>query len=140
MAYQINAGNVAIEIAGQFQLLHTGLVLGVGKDLFGADDTGPDNVEIVIDVKQESIQGLHPLTQPRLHFLPVAGRNNAGNQVERYQPVCTLAFTIDIEGNAQALEQYVCLPALFCQYRLLGAEQPLLEQATTGSNLVVLIK
>ena len=67
----------------------------------------------MVDVEEKPVQGLDPLPQSALQFLPVTGGNYAGDQVEGDKPVRPLVLTIYIESDAESLEQYICFPTFF---------------------------
>ena len=93
------------------------------------NEAGLDHLLIMVGVADKAVQRFDALGQPRLHVLPLMGRNDAGNQVEGDQTLGTCAafvlVAIDRKGDAHAAEHNFCLGTAGAQILLRLLAQPL---------------
>ncbi len=130
-AHHVDACHVGIDIAGHVDAEHLGAVLRVVIDLVGWDHTGADDVLPVVDIVDEAVQRRHPLAQAALERCPLAGGEDAGNDVERDGPlgaaVGLVFFTVNGERDAHAPEDQISLGALVVHGAFGLARQPIRE-------------
>ena len=109
-AHDVNAADVRVNVAGHVDAHHFGTELGVLQDLVRGDQSGLQNLLVVVDVVNEPVQRRHPLHQTLLHAGPLMGRNDARNQVEGDQAFGPRAvrvfFAVDREGDAHATKNH----------------------------------
>ncbi len=96
----------------------------IAPDQVGRHHAGFQALLRAIEVSQEQVQGLHPLAQPGLQPGPLPLGDQARNDVEGDQPLGGLGLAIDGEGNADAAEQDLGLPAPRFQEVRRGAFEP----------------
>ena len=78
----------------------------------------------MIDVVDELVQRVDALPQPALDPVPLLGADDAGNEVEREEPLGAGGVAVDVEGDAHLHEHALG--------RLLAALQLALAQAADG--------
>ena len=137
---QIDAGDMGIDAGRYVQSFHLGAELSVVEHLLGWNALGLEDVLIVIDIVQESIERLDPLTQPLLQLPPFLRRDDAGNDIEGNQTFLASFLPIDSESDPHAMKGDIRLGAFagdtFC--RRIG--QPFgvgLEMRTNFSRVIV---
>ena len=110
--HDVNACDLGVNLVGHVHTHHLGSELGVVQDLLGRDDTGLDDVLVVVDVMDEAVQGGHTLDQALFHAAPLVRRDDARDQVERDEPLRTRAVfvlgAIHREGDADPSEDHLC--------------------------------
>ncbi len=107
IAHQVDAGDMRVDIAVQVQPDHRFLVTLVAQHLIRWNDPGLDDALIVIDVGEEQVQRIDPLDTPALDHAPFAGRDAAGDDVERDQALGVLFVAIQGEGDSGAVKQQI---------------------------------
>ena len=147
MADQIDPGDVRVNAVRQVQALHGGLVLGVGKHLFGGNEPGFDDVVVVVDVPQKAVQRRHPLAQARLQHLPLVGMHDARHGVKRNQALGPGLVAIHRKGDADPVEQQIGFRVFFGQRLGRLRVQPVgkglvmrSDGATGQQHLVVMVR
>ena len=106
-ADDVDAGDVGVDVIGDAHSLHFRPVLRVAQDLFLRDDAGTEDVLRMVDIADEGVQGLDALTQSARKKLPLAGRDDARNDVERNQALGTAFFAINSEGDPDPVKQRI---------------------------------
>ena len=84
----------------------------VAEHALARDDAGREDRLVVVDVVQERVQRVHALAQAAIEHLPLVGRNDARNDVERNQALGAGLLAVDREGDADAMERALGLLAL----------------------------
>mmetsp|Transcript_59385 Transcript_59385/g.140239 ORF Transcript_59385/g.140239 Transcript_59385/m.140239 type:complete len:469 (+) Transcript_59385:1183-2589(+) len=126
-AHDVDAGDVAVDIARHVHAHHLLAELGVVQDLVGGHEAGLQDLLAVIDVVDEAVQRRHALGQAGLHRGPLGVGNHPRNQVEGDQAFGALAgvlVAIDREGDAHAAEDQLGLLAPLAHQRLGLIGQP----------------
>ena len=82
VADHVNAGDMGINIIVQIDALHTGLILLISKHLLTGDNTGIENMLVVVDVVQEGVERFYPLAYSCIKHPPFVGRNDTRHAVE----------------------------------------------------------
>ena len=108
----VHAGDVRIDATGNVHPVHLGTVLGVAEHALARDDAGRQDRLVVVDVVQERVQRVHALAQSPIEHLPLVGRNDARNDVERNQALGAGLLAVDREGDPDAMERALGLLAL----------------------------
>ena len=111
-AHQVDAGDHRVQAAGHVHAFHFGAELGVVEHLLGGDAPGAQDLLAVVDVGEEGVECAHALAQADLERRPFGAGNDARQQVEGDQALLAAFLTIDIEGDADAMEGDVGLLAL----------------------------
>ena len=113
--HDVHARNMRIHVAGYLDTDHFGTKLGVCQDLITRDQARLEDLLVVIDVMDKTVQSRHPLYQSLFNTGPFVGRDDAGNQIERNQAFIAGAVfvlgAVDREGNADAAKNQLGLLA-----------------------------
>ncbi len=112
VADQVDPDDVGIGLVRHLHPHHRDLVLLVDQDMVGGDQARPQNVLLVIDVREETVDRLHPLGEPQLEPAPVVRIDDPRHHVRRYQPFRAGVVAVDREGDAGAAKDQICLGAL----------------------------
>src|SRR5476649_1221408 len=88
----ISTNHIAAPV--QIQALHRHLISLVRQDLLGGNDAFLENPLVVIDVGQEHVQGLNPLNAAAFNYIPFAGLDTPGNNIERNQALGALLVPV----------------------------------------------
>ena len=111
-AHQVDAGDHRVQAAGHVHAFHFGAELGVVEHLLGGDAAGAQDLLAVVDIGEKGVEGAHALAQTDLERRPFGAGNDARQQIEWDQALLAAFLTIDIEGDADAMEGDVGLLAL----------------------------
>src|SRR5262249_25080951 len=76
-----------------------------GEDHLPGNDAIAKNPLLVIDVVDEFVQGMNALLQAAFDVVPIGGRNDSWNQVEREDPFRAGRVSINVESDAQLKKQ-----------------------------------
>ena len=111
--HDVDAGNVGVHPAGHQHALHLRAELGIAIDQVARHDAGVQDGLAMVDVLDEAVQRRDPLHQPLLHARPLAGGDDArdqveGNQALRARPALILV-AIDGKGDADAAKDHLRL-------------------------------
>ena len=121
---------------------HFGAELGVVFNLLTRHDSRLEDFLVVVNVVDKPIQGRHALHQPLFHAGPFVGRNDAGNQVKRNQPLGARAvfvlFSVHRKGNSHAAKDHFCFFAPFGHHVTGLARQPGVIDFVMVANLLAL--
>ncbi len=104
VAYYVDAADVGVHAARNFDALHLRTVLGVTENLLGRDHARLQNALVVVDVGDKCIQRTDALFQTGLEPRPFIGGENTGHNVERNQPLGAGVFAVDGERNADTMK------------------------------------
>ena len=85
--HDVDAGDVCIDVPGHLHASHLGAVLGVVQHQVGRNNARTQDVLPVVDVMDEAVERRHSLHQAALHLRPFMAGDDAGDQVERNQPL-----------------------------------------------------
>ena len=77
------------------------------QDQLGRDDPIAEDQAVVVDVVDEQVQRPDPLAQPALDPVPLVGGDQAGDRVERDDPLDPLLAAVDGEGDPLVPHQEV---------------------------------
>ena len=105
VAHQVGARHVAPYPAGRGEALAFFAVGAAGEDQVFGDHLVLEDLFLVVNVLDELIEGEDPLLEAAFDLLPVAGGNDAGNDVERENLFGALIAAVDVEGNAHFKQQ-----------------------------------
>ncbi len=133
VTHQVDPGDVGIDVAVQVQALHCNLVTLVRQHLLSRDDALLENALVVIDVGQEHVQRLHPLNAAAFDYLPLAGLDAAGDDIEGNQTLGTLFVTVEGEGDTGSMEQQVGFAAALLQQFGRCIRQPVCKRLVMGT-------
>ena len=86
--------------------------LRILQNLFGGDAPGLENLLVVIDVMQESVERPDPLAQAVGHALPFVRRNDARHDVEGNQALLAGILTIDGKSDSDTMKSDLSLAPL----------------------------
>jgi hypothetical protein len=104
VADQVHAGDVAADAARSRHPIDLAQVEGARQHRLGRHHALPEDQLAAVDVLEEMVQGPHPLLEPGLQPGPGAGRDDAGDHVERKDLLDALLVGIDREGDAVVAE------------------------------------
>jgi len=103
-ADDVDAADVRINPVGHIHPHHLGTELRIALDLLTRNDTGFEDLLLVVDVVDEAVERRDALHQAGLHAFPLVRRDDARNQVKRDQALGARAvlvfFAINGEGDA----------------------------------------
>ena len=94
-----------VDIAGRGKAAHLRHESLVSMDQRCRNDTGPDDLLLVIDIGQKGIDRCHTLDNATFQLAPFISGNNTGDQVKRNDPLLAVFIAIDVEGNANTPKQ-----------------------------------
>ena len=112
----INPHHMGIDVARRGEAAHLRHEGPVAVDQCRWNDTGANDFLTMIDVGKEGIDRRHPLNNATLEPAPFTGGDNPRNQVERDDPLLTVAPSIDIEGNPDPPKEFLGLKRLFREF------------------------
>ena len=139
-AHDVNTRDVRINLVRHIDADHLGAELGVVLNLLARHNARLDDLLVVVNVVDESVERRDALHQPFLHAGPLVRGNDAGNQVKRNQPLGASArlvlFTIDGKGNAHASKDHFGLFAPFGHHVARLARQPGVVDFVVVSDLL----
>jgi len=107
VADQIDTGDVGVDAVVQVQAQHGDLEGVVGEHLLGGNDTGLEDLLIMVDVVREPVQRGRALLQTLHQQVPLALLDDAWNRVERNQPLGALLVAVDGERDPDPVKQKV---------------------------------
>jgi hypothetical protein len=136
-AHHVHAGDLHIDLAGHVQAMHFGAIAVIAQHLLRRDDAGLQDVLVVIDVVDKGVQRLDPLDAAVMDAGPFLGGQHARNGVEGDQALGAFLIAIDIEGDADAAEQFVRLLMLARQQIGRHGQQPVLVCPVRCANRTV---
>ena len=102
-----------------------------GKDVVRRDHAVLHDLLVVIDVVQEEVEGGDALHEAPLEMLPLLGWDDAGDEIERKDPLGALLVAVNVERDALPKEGQVHGASLLIEL----SRSELVEQ--TGEFLVV---
>jgi len=77
------------------------------QHLRGRDHLVLEDLLLMVEIVQEQVEGRDPLDQARLEALPLGGRDDPRDQVEREDAFRALRVVVDGEGDAPPQERQV---------------------------------
>src|SRR5207247_2105764 len=95
IADQVGAGNVAPDPARWIQSDTFRTKAGRGSDHLLGHDAVPDDPPLVIQVVDETVERLDALGESAFDPVPLRGRHNPGNQIERQRFFEAGAFAVN---------------------------------------------
>ena len=108
----VDARDMDIDVVRHPPPRHLRPEAGIAEHEVARDQPRLENFARAIDVGEEKVERLHALDQPRFEPRPLGARNDAGDDVERDQPLGGVLVAVDGEGDADAAKQ---------KFRLLAA-------------------
>jgi hypothetical protein len=140
MPHEVHSGDVRVDAAGNIDAHHLAAELRVVLDLLRGDLAGLDDLLAVVDVVQEPVQRLDALLEPPREQLPLVARYDVRDDVERDQPLGSGRFSIDGEGDADAVEQEVGRMAVLRDALGRRVGEPLGERLVVLSHRAVAVE
>ncbi len=111
----IDAADVRVDVVRYVDALHLAAILGVAENLVGRNDTGLEDLLLVVDVGDKRIQRADTLLDASLQLRPFVRGKDPRHDIERDQPLGTRVLPIDGEGDAEPMEQCVGLRTLLSE-------------------------
>ena len=99
-AHDVGAADGDPGPVGRAHPAHLAAVLGTAVHQVLGDDPVGDGPGVAVDVCEKVVEGEDPLHEARLEPLPVGGGHDAGNAVDRDDPLVRLLVAVDREGDA----------------------------------------
>ena len=145
VAHEIAAGDVRVDAAGGPHAVHRPGEMRATDDQRPGHDARVDDLPGVVDVVDEVVERPHTLGEPALDVVPLLGRDDARDEVERKRAVAHGAvLALRVEGDALLGEDRVAPvsggeQALSAQLRQFGGEglRELARAAIRVEDLVV---
>ncbi len=121
VAHQVTTGHVRVDAAGRAHAVHGPGEVGAADDQRPGHDAGMHDLAGVVDVVDEVVERAHALGQAALDVVPLLGRDDPRDQIERERAVAHRAvLALRIEGDALLREDRVAA--------VTGGEQALAAQ------------
>ena len=114
----VDPGDVDVDVVRNAAPGHFRPVGGVAVDEVLGDDPGLQAVPRAVDVAQEGVQRRHALDEAAFEVAPFGPGQDAGNDVERDQPLRRVGLAIDREGDPDPAEE---------QFRLAPSQRELVR-------------
>ena len=103
-ADDVDAGDVHVDVVRDALAVHLRPEHRVLEHQVLRHHPGLEDLAAGVDVLDIGVDGAHPLLQPAPDQVPFARRDDAGQHVERDQPLGRIGVAIDREGDADAPE------------------------------------
>ena len=118
-ADDVGADHVGEDLPGRDHAEELPLVLLARQDELRGDDPVLDALLVLVDVGEEEVQRGDALDEAVLEALPLRGGDDAGDEVEREDPLEPVLLPVDREGDALAAQGELLQP-LAALHVLLG--------------------
>ena len=105
--YEIGSDDVRVHAAGEGKPCHDRRVEGVPVDSAPRDDALLDDLAVMVDIVEEQVEGLRSLGEAAADLLPFGGGDDSRKRIKRNKALRSLAVAVDIECNADAVEQEI---------------------------------
>ena len=136
-ADDVDAGDVDVDVVRHLLAVHLRPEHRIPEHQVFRHDAGAQHLAAAVDVAEIEVDRLDALLQPLAQQVPFLGGEDAGDDVERDQPLGRIRLAIDREGDADAAEQQFRLAAAVVQHVGPDVAQPFGQFGIGSPNLPV---
>ena len=123
-ADDVDAGDVDIDVVRHLLAVHLRPEYRIPEHQIFRHDAGAQDLAAAVDVGEIEVERLDALLEALPEQVPFPGGEDAGDDVERNQPLGRIRLAIDREGDADAAEQQFRLATPVVQHVGLDVAQP----------------
>ena len=117
VAHEVDAADVRVDAAGNVEADHLAPEVARAEDEIGRHDPGLEDLLAVVDVGEEEVERAQPLHEAALDHLPLVGRDDPRDEVEREDAVGARVVAVDREADALGEEERVRDPDALLELR-----------------------
>ncbi len=104
-ADNVGAADIDIGFVRDRDAAHARAVVRVAEDQIGGKNAVFQDLLVVIEVIEQQVQRGHPLNDAGLDVAPFLGRDQAGDRIERQDPVDRAGLRVDRKGDPVIIER-----------------------------------
>ena len=105
--HEVRSDDVRVHSAWEGEAGHDRRVEGVPVDSASRDDALLDDLAVMVDIVEEQVEGLRSLGKSAADLLPLGRGDDSRKRIKGNKALRSLAVAVNVESNADAVEQKI---------------------------------